>query len=128
MSCRGTAKKKVYKKLAHFFAPLPRADFVISALFPGKRAERRRKINFRPLSRKKGGKFIFRLGGGRRAEGGFYPGPMSLPFERMNKFITHSYIHNFKVVAPEKYAKLNFIEEKFVQNFLSSSYRVTHTF
>ena len=37
---------------------------------------------------------------------------MSLPFERMNQFITHSYIHNFKVVAPEKYAKLNFIEEK----------------
>ena len=53
---------------------------------------------------------------------------MSLPFERMNQFITHLYIHNFKVVAPEKYAKLNFIEEKFVQNFLSSSYRVTHTF
>ena len=59
----------------YFFAPFPRADFVISALFPGKRAERRRKINFRPLSRKKGGKFIFRLGGGWRAEGGFYPGP-----------------------------------------------------
>ena len=26
-----------------FFSPVPKADFVISALFPGKRAEKRRK-------------------------------------------------------------------------------------
>ena len=37
----------------------------------GERAE----INLRPFSRKKGGVFIFRLGGGRGAEGGFYRRP-----------------------------------------------------
>ena len=52
-----------------FFAPFLRAENQLSALFPGKRAERRRKIIFRPFSRKKGGKLIFRLVGGRRAEG-----------------------------------------------------------
>ena len=52
-----------------------RAENEISALFPGKRAETGRKINPRPFSRKKGGFFIFRLGGGRRAEGGFYRRP-----------------------------------------------------
>ena len=54
-----------------------RAENEISALFPGKRAETGRKINLRPFSRKKGGFFIFRLGGGRRAEGGFYRRPLA---------------------------------------------------
>ena len=52
-----------------------RAEHQFSASFPGKRAEMRRKIIVRPFSRKKGGKLIFRQGGGRRAEGGFYPRP-----------------------------------------------------
>ena len=57
-----------------------RAEHQFSASFPGKRAETRRKIIVRPFSRKKGGKLIFRQGGGRKAEGGFYPRPFSKLF------------------------------------------------
>ena len=56
-----------------------RAENQFSAPFPGKRAETRRKIILRTFSRKKGGELIFRQGGGRKAEGGFYPRPFFFP-------------------------------------------------
>ena len=55
-----------------------RAENEISALFPGKRAGTGRKINLRPFSRKKGGFFIFRLGGGR-----------ILPKAKIQKLLNH---------------------------------------
>ena len=77
LTCTDESKKEI-EKSNDFFAPFLRAENQLSALFPGKRAERRRKIIFRPFSRKKGGKLIFRLVGRRRAEGGFYLRPINV--------------------------------------------------
>ena len=44
--------------------------------FPPFFRDKRMRTIFRLISRKKGGKLIFRQGGGRKAEGGFYPRPI----------------------------------------------------
>ena len=63
----------IYFFLLTFFCTFPRGRNLV--YFPPFFCEEPMTTIFRPFSRKRGGKLIFRLGGGRRAQGGFYLRP-----------------------------------------------------